>query len=95
VVQRKQLRAPGAFAAIELHRVQAQHVHAEPDRALGKTGPGVEDETLRPLFGLALGFAGVGEVAVDVVVSEVGADLRIIDEALGHRGKRHQRTAQQ
>jgi len=80
VVQRQQLRTASAFAAIELHRVQAQHVHAETDRALGEAGAGVEDETLRPLFSLALGLGRVGEVAVDVEVAQVEVGRGAVDK---------------
>jgi len=89
-VQRQQLGTASTFAAIEFHRVQAQHVHAETDGALGKTGPGVENEALRPLFGLALGLGRVGEVAVDVEVAQVQVDLGPVDKTrllgLGRQG---------
>ena len=65
VIQRQQLRAAGTAPAIELQRIQPQHIHTEPYRALGEAGLGVEDETLRPLLRAALGFGRVGEIAVD------------------------------
>ena len=91
VIQRQQLRTAGAFAAIEFHRIQAQHIHAEPDGALGETGLGVENETLRPLFSLALSLGRVGEVAVDVEVAQVQVDLGAFDKTclfgLGGQGR--------
>ena len=91
VVQRQQLRATGAFAAVEFHRVQPQHIHAEADGALGEPGFGIEDETLRPLLSLALSLGRVGEVAVDVEVAQVQVDLGAFDKArlfgLGRQGR--------
>ncbi|MNK95355.1 hypothetical protein D3C87_1155890 [compost metagenome] len=81
MVQRQQLGAARAFAAIKLYRIQAQHVHAEADGALGEAGFGVEDEALRPLFSLALGLGRVGEVTVDIEVAQVEIDLGALDEA--------------
>ncbi|MCY1412750.1 hypothetical protein D9M71_281650 [compost metagenome] len=80
MVQRQQLRTAGAFAAVELHRIQTQHIHAEADSALGEPGFGIEDETLRPLLSLALGLGRVGEVAVDVEVAQVQVDLGALDK---------------
>ncbi|MNF66860.1 hypothetical protein D3C84_486590 [compost metagenome] len=80
MVQRQQLRTAGAFAAVELHRIQTEHIHAEPDGALGEPGLGIEDETLRPLLSLALGLGRVGEVAIDVEVAQVQVDLGALDK---------------
>ncbi|CAI8959709.1 hypothetical protein EMIT0357P_60090 [Pseudomonas marginalis] len=83
IVDRQQLGTAGAFAAIELLGIQPQHIDAEPHGALGEAGLGVENKTLRPLFGLALGVARVGEVAVEVGVAQVERGLGIIDETVG------------
>ncbi len=80
VIQRQQLRAAGAFTAIEFYRIQAEHVHAETDGALGETGFGVEDEVLRPFFSLALRLGRVGEVAVDVEVAQVQVGAGALDK---------------
>ncbi|MNX81271.1 hypothetical protein D3C86_1129540 [compost metagenome] len=80
MIQRQQLRTAGAFAAVELHRIQTQHIHAEADSALGEPGFGIEDETLRPLLSLALGLGRVGEVAIDVEVAQVQVDLGALDK---------------
>ncbi len=86
VIQRQQLSPARAFAAVELHRIQAQHIHAEADGALGEAGFGVENETLCPFFSLALGLGRVGEVAVDVEIAQVQVDLGTFDKTrlLGH-----------
>ncbi|MNI56271.1 hypothetical protein D3C73_1112640 [compost metagenome] len=86
VIQWQQLRTTGAFAAIELHRVQPQYVHAETDGALGEPGFGIEDEALRPLLSLALSLGRVGEVAIDVEVAQVEVDLGAFDKAVFGRG---------
>ncbi|MCY1294196.1 hypothetical protein D9M70_434820 [compost metagenome] len=79
-MHRQQLRALGAATAVEFDRVQAEHVHAEADAALGEAGACVEDETLRPLPGLVL-VAGVDVVAVEVEVAQVQSGLGVFDEA--------------
>nr|BFE90818.1 hypothetical protein GCM10020185_13540 [Pseudomonas brassicacearum subsp. brassicacearum] len=79
-MHRQQLRTGRATTAVELDRVQAQHVHAETDHALGEAGLGVEDETLGPFLGFALGIVRVGEVAVDVEVAQIEVDLGILDK---------------
>ncbi|MCY1300892.1 hypothetical protein D9M70_504790 [compost metagenome] len=79
----QQLGATGALAAIQLHREQAEQVGAETHRPFGEAGLGVEDEALRPLFGLALGIGRVDEVAVDVEVAQVQADLGVFGETGG------------
>ena len=81
MVQRQQLRAARALTAIELDRIQPEYVHAKANGALGEAGFGVENETLRPLLGLALGLGRVGEVAVDVEVAQVEVDLGAFNEA--------------
>ncbi|MNP13925.1 hypothetical protein D3C76_1062270 [compost metagenome] len=86
IVHRQQLRTGRATAAVELDRVHAQHVNAETDGALGEAGLGVEDETLGPFLGFALGGVVVDEVAIEVGVAQVQRGLGIIDEAFGVGG---------
>ncbi|KWV84811.1 hypothetical protein PFLmoz3_05525 [Pseudomonas fluorescens] len=82
-MHRQQLGTGGAFAAIKLLRIQAQHVNPETDRALGKAGLGIKDKILRPLFGLALGVGRVGEVAIEVGITQVERGLGVVDKAFG------------
>ncbi|MNT06982.1 hypothetical protein D3C72_1416690 [compost metagenome] len=87
-MDRQQLGAAGALAAVELDRVEPQRIHPEAHRALGEAGADVENEILRPLFGLALRIGRVGEVAVDVEVAQVQVGAGIFNEALGERLQR-------
>ncbi len=68
-VDRQQLCAASAFAAVQLERVKPQRIHTKAYGALGKTGAGVEDEVLRPFLGVILRVGRVDEVAVDVEVA--------------------------
>lgn len=74
-VDRQQLSASRAFAAIELERIQAQHIDPETDHALGKARLGIEDEVLCPFFSFvlrrcAVGKCGVGEVAIEIRITQ-------------------------
>src|SRR5690606_7452393 len=76
--------AGGAATAVELDRVQAQHIKAEADGAFGEAGAGVEDEALRPRLGPVLVRTRVLEVvAVEVIITHAQVDLGIFDESCG------------
>ncbi len=77
------MRAPGAFTAIELLRIQAQHIKPETDGALGEAGFCIEDEVLCPLFCLGLRIGRVGEVTVEVGVAQVKCGRGVIDKTVG------------
>ncbi len=103
-VDRQQLSTARTLAAIELDRVQAQHVNPEAHYALGEARLGVENEALCPFLGLALrrGAAGVrriGEITVEVGITQVERGLGVVDETLGHaehrENQRHAADAQQ
>ncbi|MNO98766.1 hypothetical protein D3C76_905200 [compost metagenome] len=85
-MDRQQLRSRGALAAVELLRVQPQHIHTEAHRALGIAGFGVEDEVLCPLLSLALRVGRVGVVAIEVGVAQVQRGFGVIGEAFGLAG---------
>ncbi|MNY32518.1 hypothetical protein D3C86_1667400 [compost metagenome] len=85
-MDRQQLRAARALTAVEFLRVHTEHIHPETDGALSEPGFGVEDEVLRPLFSLALGVVRVGEVSIDVGVTQVQRGLGVIDETFGLAG---------
>jgi hypothetical protein len=80
-MDREQLRAPSTLAAIELDRIQAEHINTETDRALGETGAGVENEVLGPFLGNALRVGGVDEIAVDEEIPDVQIHFGIVDES--------------
>ncbi|MCY1405108.1 hypothetical protein D9M71_203420 [compost metagenome] len=87
-MHRQQVRTGRALAAIELDRIQAEHIDTEADDALSEPGAGVEDETLGPFLGLALRVGRVDEVAVDVEVAQVEVDLGIFGKAaFGRQGR--------
>ncbi len=88
-VDRQQLSAPCAFATIELERIQAQHVNPETDHTLGEARLGVENKALCPFLGFALrscavGEGRVGEVAVEVRITQRKCGFGIVDETLCH-----------
>jgi len=83
IVDWQQLGTASAFAAIQFLGIQAQHIKAETHRALGEARLGIENETLRPLFGLALGVCRVGEVAVEVGVAQVERGFGVVDKTFG------------
>ncbi len=103
-VDRQQLSATRTLAAIELERIQAQHVNPETHHTLGEARLGVENEALRPFLGLVLWGrtvreSRVGEVAVEVGITQVERGLGIVDETFGHAKhreyQRHAADAQQ
>lgn len=75
-----ELKGKKIVATVELDRIQAQHVHAETDGALGEAGTGIQNEALRPFFGLALWVGRVNEVTVDVEVAQVEGGLGVFQE---------------
>ena len=91
-VGRQQLSAGRALATVEFLRVQPQHIHPEAHRTLGKAGLDVENEVLRPLFGLALRVVGVGVVAVDIGVAQGQRGFGVVDETFG-QARQRQRQA--
>ncbi|MCY1186418.1 hypothetical protein D9M73_272900 [compost metagenome] len=84
----QQRRAIGTATAVEFDRPQPQHIHAEADWPFGEPRAGIEDEALRPLLGLALWVAGVGEVAVDVEVAQPEGGLAVLDKSRCQAGAR-------
>ncbi|MNP32239.1 hypothetical protein D3C76_1254090 [compost metagenome] len=96
-MDRQQLRARGAFTAVEFLRIKSQDIHAEPYRTLGITGAGIENKVLRPLLSFVLWcgwtrVGGVDEVAIDVRVAQVERAGCTLDETaifIGMSRSRH------
>ncbi|MNR15090.1 hypothetical protein D3C85_1316050 [compost metagenome] len=84
-IERQQLRAASALTTIKLDRIEPQYIDTEPGHALSESGFGVENETLGPLLRLALRVSRIGEIAIDVEVTQVQVDAGLIDKT-GRRG---------
>ncbi len=103
-MDRQQLSAARTLAAIELERIKPQHVNPEAHHALSEARLGVENEALCPFLGLALrrgaaGIGRIGEITVEVGITQGERGLGVVDETLGHaehrENQRHAADAQQ